>query len=281
MGCGLKIGLSTWSLLRVDVCSAVEAIGDRGLEYVELWGEVPHAFPGWADKKRLKDALSPYGMTVTAHAPFTDLNLASPFQPVKRAVEETLEDFVEFSAYLGASMVTFHPGSVHNEKLVSESAESSASALRKMVKAARGRLSVNIENQAQGTPPYEFPLASTGESLELLLAETPGARCTLDVGHAYASGQNPLKAAMGVGRKLAEVHLSDNDGRADDHLLPGEGTAPLTPLMERLAGTDVLVCLELNPHRYSGETVLAAADSFRTNLGRGGRNKERERPPHR
>ena len=278
MGCGLKIGLSTWSLLRLDVYSAVKAIGDAGFELVELWGEVPHAFPGWADKKRLKDVLSTYGMTVTTHAPFTDLNVASPFQPVKGAVERALENYVEFSAYLGASMVTFHPGSVHNEKLVPESAESSASALRKMVKTARGRLTVNIENQAQGTPPYEFPLASTGESLELLLAETPGARCTLDVGHAYASGQNPLKVAIRVGRKLAEVHLSDNDGRADDHLLPGEGTAPLTPLMERLAGTDVLVCLELNPHRYSGEAVLAAAGSFRAKLGRGDRSKERERP---
>ncbi|MDG6988220.1 MAG: sugar phosphate isomerase/epimerase [Nitrososphaerota archaeon] len=278
MGCVLKIGLSTWSLLRLDVCSAVKAIGDAGFEFVELWGEVPHAFPGWADKRRLKDALSTYDMMVTAHAPFTDLNLASPFQPVKGAVERALENYVEFSAYLGASVVTVHPGSVHNEKLVPDSAASSASALRKMVRAARGRLTVSIENQARGSPPYEFPLASTRESLELLLAETPGTRCTLDVGHAYVSGLSPLKMAERVGRKLSEVHLSDNDGRADDHLIPGEGTAPLTPLLEMLSDKDVLVCLELNPHRYSDAKVLAAAGSLRATVGLGARSRKKGIP---
>jgi hypothetical protein len=29
----------------MDVESAVRAIGDAGFEYVELWGEVPHAYP--------------------------------------------------------------------------------------------------------------------------------------------------------------------------------------------------------------------------------------------
>ena len=262
MGCGLKVGLATWSLLGLDVYAAVQAIGERGFEYVELWGEVPHAFPGFADRKRLKDVLSTYSMTLTMHAPFTDLNPASPFQPVKGAVEKTLEGFVEFSAYLGASMITVHPGSVHNQVLVPESAESSVSVLRKLVRASRGRLTINIENQTRSASPYHFPLASTVESLELLLAETPGSMCTFDTGHANVNGQDLLTVAERLGGKLAEVHLSDNDGRADDHLVPGRGNAPLKPLLERVSGTDTLVCLELNPHRYSTEEVLASSGSL-------------------
>jgi sugar phosphate isomerase/epimerase len=263
----LKLGLSTWSLLGMDLESAVRAIGDANFEYIELWGEVPHAYPDWTDRKRLRDALSSYTMTLTMHAPFTDLNPSSPFQPVKGAVERTLQDFVKFGAFLGASMVTVHPGSVHNESLVPQSTQNSIETLRKMVKASDGRLSINIENQTKSKSKYHFPLASTVESLELMLAEVGGSQFTLDNGHAHVNGQDSMALAARFDAKLSEVHLSDNTGASDDHLIPGEGTAPLEGLMAKLAGSDILVCLELDPHRYTEEQVLGAASETKIRLG--------------
>src|SRR5438445_12490194 len=143
----MKLGLSTWSLLGADVAVAVRTIGDSGLDYIELWGEVPHAYPEWSDRRVLKDALSSYNMTLTMHAPFTDLNPSSPFQPVKGAVERTLDGFVKFSEFLGASVVMIHPGSVHNEGLIPKSAENSISTLRRMVTTSGGRLAISVENQ--------------------------------------------------------------------------------------------------------------------------------------
>ncbi|MDE1858494.1 MAG: sugar phosphate isomerase/epimerase [Thaumarchaeota archaeon] len=256
----MKVGLSTWSLLEQDVYSAVKKIGDAGSEYVELWGEVPHAYPDLVDRMRLKDVLSTYGMVVTTHAPFTDLNLASPFQPVKGAVERTLEGCVKFSEFLGAKMVTFHPGSVHNAALVPQAAESAASSLRKMMEASGGAMSINVENQSKSNSKYHYPVGSTFESLTRVLSSVPGSRCTLDVGHAYASGLDPSECLGGLGGRLAEVHVSDNAGSADDHLIPGHGTAPLGKLMEEMRERDVLVCLELNPHRYGPDQIL---DAFR------------------
>jgi len=262
----LKIGVSTWSLLGQDVTSAVRAIGDAGFEYIELWGEVPHAHPDWIDKRRLKDALSPYGIIVTTHAPFTDLNPATPFEPVKGAVERTLEEFVEFSVFIGARVVTVHPGSVHNEVLVSRSTSSSLSVLRKMVIKAAGRLSVSVENQAKSASRYHYPLASTMESLQALLSGEERLTFTLDTGHAHASGLDPYDLAQKAGPKLVEVHLSDNAGEYDDHLVPGEGTADLRNLTGKLAGSDVLICLEINPHRYTPAQVLKASASFKSSL---------------
>jgi protein FrlC len=262
----LKLGLSTWSLLGLDVCSAVRAIGDAGFEYVELWGEVPHAYPTWTDKRQLRDTLSTYDMLVTTHAPFTDLNPASPFQPVKGAVDRTLEEFVKFSVYLGAKMVTYHPGSVHNEGLVAQSTGSSVATLRKLIKAGGGRLSINVENQTKSRSKYHFPLASTIESLELILSDAEGSRCTLDTGHAHVNGQNPLAIAERVEDKLAEVHLSDNSGSSDDHLIPGSGTAPLRRLLERIPQINVPLCLELNPRIYTKAEVLRAAKEIRSDL---------------
>ncbi len=255
----MKLGLSTWSLLRLDVNTAVRTIGDAGFEYIELWGEVPHAYPEWTNRHQLRDTLSEYDMTLTMHAPFTDLNPASPFQPVKGAVERTLSDFVKFSDYLGATMVTVHPGSVHNEGLVPESTQNAIKTLNVMVKASGGRLSINVENLTRSGSKYHFPLASTLESLELILADVEGTRCTLDTGHAHVNGQSWVNLADRLGSKLAEVHLSDNAGATDDHMIPGEGNAPLSGIREKLGNSNVLVCLELDPHRYTEEKVLAAA----------------------
>jgi sugar phosphate isomerase/epimerase len=262
----MKLGLSTWSLLSLDVSSAVGTIGDAGLEYIELWGEVPHAYPEWVDRRALKDALSVYDMALTMHAPFTDLNPSSPFEPVKGAVERTLEDFVKFADFLGASIITVHPGSVHNEGLLPRSAENSIATIRRMVKASGGSLAISVENQTKSRSKYHFPLASTTESLELILAEVDGLRVTLDTGHANVNGQRSLTIAERVGAKLVEIHLNDNTGASDDHLIPGEGTADIKSLMDKVDHTDILVCLELDPHRYTEEQVMHAVSEAKARL---------------
>jgi len=262
----LKIGLSTWSLLGLDVASAVRAIGDAGFDYVELWGDAPHALPGWVDKRALGQALSSYEMSITMHAPFTDLNPANPFQPVRGAVERTLEEFVGFGDSLGAKVITIHPGSVHNEAMVPASAASASSILRTLVKAADGRLAISVENQTKSKSKYHYPLGSTADSLRTLMETVEGLRFTLDTGHAHASAQDLDDFVQMAGPKLVEVHLSDNTGASDTHLVPGEGTATLTKLMGMLAGSDVFVCLELNPHIYAPQQVLAAAVSFKSNI---------------
>lgn len=262
----MKIGLSTWSLLGLDVASAIRAIGDAGFEYVEIWGEAPHAHPGWVDKHTLAEALSSYEMTITMHAPFTDLNPANPFQPVRGAVERTLEEFVGFSDSLGAKVITVHPGSVHNEAMVPASAANAASILRTMVKAADGRLAISVENQTKSTSKYYYPLGSTKRSLEGLMEAVEGLRFTLDTGHAQASAQVPEDFVQMAGPRLIEVHLSDNTSEYDAHLIPGEGTANVNKLMGMLAGSDVFVCLELNPHIYAPKRVLAAAASFKSSV---------------
>ncbi|QQG48178.1 MAG: sugar phosphate isomerase/epimerase [archaeon] len=266
----MKIGLSTWSLLSLDVYSAVRAIGESGIDYIELWGEVPHAYPDWIDKKRLRDSLSAFDFTTTIHGPFTDLNPATPFEPVRGAILRTLSDYVELGAYLGASIITFHPGTVHNEKMVSKSSETSASTLRELVKVSDGRLSINFENQTRSHSKYHYPLASTEDSIKTLLSSTEGTHFTLDTGHAHASGLSSEHVADLAGSRLSEVHLSDNAGAADDHLIPGEGSAHLEPLMERFARSDLLVCLELDPHRYSPDQALKGASEFKSRLGRKG-----------
>jgi sugar phosphate isomerase/epimerase len=262
----LKFGVSTWSLLGLDVASAVRAIGEAGFDYIELWGEVPHAYPDWVERAKLRDTLSTYGMDLTMHAPFTDLNPASPFQPVREAVEKTLEHFVDFGASLGARIITVHPGSVHNEAMVPQSARNAVSTLKKMVRVADGRVRINVENLTRSRSKYHLPLASTVESLDLILAEEERLNFTLDTGHAHVNGQNSLSLAQRVGPRLTEVHLHDNAGASDDHLIPGQGTADLDEFMKGLSGSDMFVCVEVDPYRYPPDEAISASTSLKTRL---------------
>ncbi len=259
----MKPGVSTWSLLKLDLETAIRTVGDAGIEYIELWGEVPHAYHDWVDGKRLRDVLSTYSFTITLHAPFTDLNPATPFEPVKSAVAKTLKDFVRFADELGAVRVTFHPGSVHSGALVHQSVEDAVGLLRQLVKEADGALTINVENQASSHSPYQFPLGSDGESIGTLLSSVERTRYTLDAGHAHTGGIDPLMLYNRFKEEVTEVHLSDNYGATDDHLVPGQGTANLRKLLEEISGTDIFVCLELNPFTYSPEEVIRVVDRLK------------------
>jgi len=160
-------------------------------------------------------------------------------------------------------VVTVHPGSVHNVALVPSSAGNAVSVIRRMVRTADGRLAISVENQAVSVSKYHYPLGTSAGSLNALMAAVDGLRFTLDTGHAHASAQDPVDLVRMAGPRMIEVHLSDNGGASDDHMIPGEGTANISGLMKSLVGSEVFVCLELNPHLYTPQRVLKAAESFR------------------
>lgn len=66
---------------------------------------------------------------------------------------------------------------------------------------------------------------SSPEALVTLIGETddlPGLAVCVDVGHARLLG-DPVDAIEAASGHIVTTHLHDNRGRADDHLVPGEG----------------------------------------------------------
>ena len=59
---------------------------------------------------------------------------------------------------------------------------------------------------------------------------------TLDLSHTAVSGSDALEMADDLGQRLAHVHLADGTraGLPDEHLIPGRGSQPCGPLLERL-----------------------------------------------
>jgi sugar phosphate isomerase/epimerase len=92
---------------------------------------------------------------------------------------------------------------------------------------------------------------------------------TLDLSHTAVSQSDAMEMATRLGDRLVHLHIADGTGGArDEHLVPGRGTQPCAPLLERLAGSgyEGLVVVEVNTRRVESrsarENDLAEALAF-------------------
>jgi sugar phosphate isomerase/epimerase len=85
---------------------------------------------------------------------------------------------------------------------------------------------------------------------------------TLDLSHTAVSGTDAYAMAETLGDRLAHVHMADAMGlpNRDEHLVPGRGTQPCAPLLEKLAASSYagIVVLEVNTRRASSRQARLA-----------------------
>jgi sugar phosphate isomerase/epimerase len=78
--------------------------------------------------------------------------------------------------------------------------------------------------------PYSLPI------IETLLAEVDGLTLCFDTGHAekYGVWDDYLPAYL---NKISSLHIHDNHGEVDEHLIPGDGTIDFSALLSGLHST--------------------------------------------
>lgn len=152
----------------------------------------------------------------------------------------------ELAASLGGPMVVVHPAAQHHaagaladlpsERLASESPERLKRLAGFMSELATvgSRLGVVylIENQPRNCYLGHDAAALAGAVAAL---GSPWVRMCFDTGHAHLSG-DVTAAARACASVVAYWHVHDNDGRVDDHRMPGDGTIDWTKLGPAMAG---------------------------------------------
>ena len=172
----------------------------------------------------------------------------------------------EVAEQLGASVVVVHPPF----RWQREYARDFGQGLARM--AEESDIVFTVENM--------YPLRAGGAELAAyaphwnpLLIDTP--HVTLDLSHTAASGSDAYAMAEELGDRLAHVHMADGTGvpNRDEHLVPGRGTQPCGPVLEKLSadGYSGTVVLEVNTRKATGRAErvedLAEALAFtRLNL---------------
>ena len=159
----------------------------------------------------------------TVHAPFADINIASPSKPLLNASVKRLEQSMSYARDLDAQLWVFHPGARTgiSSFYPGEDWRQNTETIKELhATAEKHGLNTAIENLPEK---YGF-LMRTPEDFQRFYKETSlhDIGIVLDVGHANLENQTILFLKK-LPDKIVHMHISDNLGEHDQHLGIGQG----------------------------------------------------------
>jgi sugar phosphate isomerase/epimerase len=222
----------------------VKRLGTLGTRYVEILDDGTHEL----DKKRvstLKETAKSCNLEFTLHAPFADINIASPSKVMLEASMKRLTQSMLYANAIDAKVWVFHPvaktgiGQFYPNGDWRQNIQS----IIKLYKQAE-ELGLNIALENMPAKYYFF--MSKAEDFARFYRETNlPVGIVLDLGHANLEGQiEPFFQLLTD--KIVHIHASDNEGDEDEHLGIGKGKIDYNWLAETLnkIGYDRTVIIE-------------------------------------
>ncbi len=217
-----RIGISMLYTLSEPFSKMVIHLGKTQTPYVEIVDDGYHTL----NKKRvqtLNEAAKSYKLNYSVHAPFADINVASPSKPMLKASMKRLKQSIQYASELEAYLWVFHPGSKSGISSFYPGADwkQNATSIAELHTIAKDLgVKIALENLPEK---YNF-LMKTPDDFTKFYAETglTDIGIVLDTGHANLEGQiQPFLQKLS--NKIAHVHISDNHGIIDEHLGLGYG----------------------------------------------------------
>jgi len=165
----------------------------------------------------LKNIGESYGLKYSVHAPFADINIASPSKPMLKATLKRLEKSISCASALNAYLWIFHPGLKTGISMFYPCMDwlQNFKTTRLLLKIAGDYgVKIAIENVPE---PYPFLMKSVEDFTKFYEEINEDIGLVFDVGHANLNGQIEqfLKA---FADKIVHIHAHDNNGKSDQHL---------------------------------------------------------------
>jgi len=218
----MKIGLSMLFCLGHPFSYLMRELGKAEVENIELVDEGLHALNN-RRVRAIRKIIQDKGFQVTVHAPFVDVNIASPVASFRRVVLSRLKRSILLSSQIDSRLWVFHSGLQTGVSHFYPGLdwEINLRSVRELKDAAEQYgVKIAIENCPD---PFPFLLKSVEDFIRFFeaLGETD-LGLTLDVGHANINNQ-----ICGFIEKfpdrIVHTHLHDNHGDFDYHLGIGSG----------------------------------------------------------
>jgi sugar phosphate isomerase/epimerase len=223
----MKIGISSPAFALEPFTETLEKVA----EHFSLWeivGDLHQLLPAIRDD--FLELTPSFDMEFSLHAPFNDLNIAALNEHLREIALDYLKESIILSEELGIKLISLHPGhlcpsGVYDLELVKKTNKDS---IQELARFAEDR-SVNLA--LENMPVKHWTLGNTASDILELINDTQLGIC-FDIGHANIMDEiNEFLEHM---NKIINVHIHDNMGRRDEHLVLGEGNIDITGIVNKL-----------------------------------------------
>ena len=216
-----KVGVSMLYCLGKPFNRMLKRLGTMNTRYIEILDDGTHEL----DKKRvaiLKETAKSYNLEYTLHAPFADINIASPSKAMLSASLKRLKQSMTYANEMDAKLWVFHPGAKTGigQFYPGGDWKQNNQSIQQLSKEAE-ELGLNIA--LENLPAKYYFFMSKAEDFTRFYRETNlPVGIVMDLGHANLEGEiEPFFNLLAD--KIMHIHASDNDGKEDQHLGIGQG----------------------------------------------------------
>lgn len=249
----MKLSASTLVYYHYSLADAIRQIAKAGYEGVDVWGGRPQAYRRDLTQQEIHELvalLKETGLHVASFIPaqfrYPSI-LCSPNETIRLDSLAFIRESMETAAALGAPLVSICPGHTQHGQSVEDGLARLGDSLNTIAEdAGKHGLRIAIEPADR----YETDLLQTCSSTLKLVEQLghPNLGVVLDNGHAALVGESAVTAVTELGERLFHVHLDDNNGLRDQHLIPGDGKFDFPPFLAALqeAGYDGFLTVELS-----------------------------------
>lgn len=233
----MKIGASTLAGIEFELEKTLDFIENLGIEYAELVHQYPAEFID-------SEILESYNLKYSIHAPFMDVNIASPQDQSRLNSIAQIKSSIDLANEINAEAVVVHPGLISflaNKYFKKEVYEFANESIKEIGDYAKDLgVMATIENM----PNFESMIYQNIADLNQLLVENE-MHMTLDIGHANHVGYAPDEMIFD---SIKHIHVHDNLGDDDSHLPLGEGNIDLKHIINTLEANnyDGIYIIEVN-----------------------------------
>jgi sugar phosphate isomerase/epimerase len=216
-----KVGVSMLYCLGEPFNRMVKRLDSMNTRTIEVVDDGTHEL----DKKRvvtLKEAAKSYDLEYSLHAPFADINIASPSKTMLNASMKRLKQSMAYANQLDAKVWVFHPGAKTGIGQFYPGADwkQNIRSIKELCETAE-ELGLNIA--LENLPAKYYFFMSKAEDFVKFYRETNlPVGIVMDLGHANLEGQIEPFFNM-LADKIIHIHASDNDGVEDQHFGIGQG----------------------------------------------------------
>jgi sugar phosphate isomerase/epimerase len=223
------IGISSTSFCTYRVEDVLEEVS-KEFELWEIFSEAEHYVQNISG---ILAAMAPsYNLKYSVHAPICDNNIASLNERMREASVLDLLSLVESALSLGITTITVHPGIY--SFVAPDMAEKSVIAAKKSLRSLdRIMAEYGIKVAVENMPNLDFMLGSTPQELADLVEGTELGVC-FDIGHANTVGDIDGFIEL-LGDRFVNLHIHDNQGERDDHMVLGEGNIDFPATIKKLS----------------------------------------------